>query len=54
VRPVNGDPARTIEAVVLTAERRPPAVTAMLDALREAAAALAADPQSAELGLTAL
>ena len=51
VRPVNGDPARTIEAVVLTAERRPPAVTAMLDALREAAAALAADPQSAELGL---
>jgi len=54
VRPVKGDPARTIEAVVLTAERRPPAVTAMLDALREAAAALAAEPQSVELGLQVL
>jgi molybdate transport repressor ModE-like protein len=52
-RPVAGGPGRIVEAVVPTAERRPPAVTAMLDALRAAAGTLAAEPQSAALGLRA-
>ena len=50
--PIKGDPARTIEAVVLTAERRPPAVTAMLEALREAAHALVADAENRSLDLS--
>src|SRR5829696_8505366 len=47
VRPVAGDPGRTVEVVLPLAERHPPAVTAMLGALREAAAALAATPGAA-------
>jgi molybdate transport repressor ModE-like protein len=51
VRPVAGEPARTVEVVLPVAERRPPAITAMLAALRGAAEALAADPDAASLGL---
>jgi hypothetical protein len=39
--------------VLPRAERRPPAVTAMLTALRSAARDLAAEPQAAALGLRA-
>jgi len=53
VRPVAGDPGRTVEALLLAAERRPPAVTAMLAALHAAADDLAAEPESAALGLRA-
>jgi DNA-binding transcriptional LysR family regulator len=52
VVPVAGEPARTVEVVMLMAERRPPAVTATLAALRAAAGELAASPQAAELGLS--
>jgi molybdate transport repressor ModE-like protein len=38
VRPVAGGPGRTIEAVTVAGARRPPAVTAMLEALQAAAA----------------
>jgi hypothetical protein len=51
VRPVAGEPARTVEVVLPVAERWPPAITAMLAALRGAAEALAADPDAASLGL---
>ena len=51
VRRVAGDPARTVQVVLPVAERRPPAVTATLDALRTAARAVAADGNSAALGL---
>jgi DNA-binding transcriptional LysR family regulator len=51
VRRVAGDPARTVQVVLPVAERRPPAVTATLDALRAAARALAADGDAAALGL---
>jgi molybdate transport repressor ModE-like protein len=53
VRPVAGDPGRTVEVVLPLAERHPPAVTAMLAELREAAAALAATPGAATLGIAA-
>jgi DNA-binding transcriptional LysR family regulator len=53
VRAVAGAPARTVEAVLPRAERRPPAVTAMLTALRNAARDLAAEPEAAALGLRA-
>ena len=39
VRPVTGAPARTIEAVTTAGGRRPPAVDAMVAALKDAAAA---------------
>ena len=52
VLPVAGEPARTVEVVMLTAERRPPAVTATLAALRAAAQELVEAPQAAALGLT--
>ena len=51
VRPVAGRPGRTVEAVLLAADRRPPAVSAMLISLRAAAQDLAAEPESAALGL---
>jgi molybdate transport repressor ModE-like protein len=51
VRRVAGDPARTVQVVLPMAERRPPAVTATLAALRAAAEALAADGDAAALGL---
>jgi molybdate transport repressor ModE-like protein len=51
VRPLAGDPVRTVEVVMSSAERRPPAVLAMLTALREASAALAATPAAAALGI---
>ena len=51
VVPVAGEPARTVEVVLLTAERRPPAVTATLSALRAAASDLVAEPTAAALGL---
>jgi molybdate transport repressor ModE-like protein len=51
VRPVAGEPARTVQVVLPAAERRPPAVTATLAALRAAAEALAADADAAALGL---
>jgi hypothetical protein len=53
VRPLAGDPVRTVEVVMSAAERRPPAVLAMLAALREANAALAATPEAAALGIRA-
>jgi molybdate transport repressor ModE-like protein len=53
VRPLAGDPVRTVEVVMSAAERRPPAVLAMLAALREASAALAATPEAAALGIRA-
>jgi hypothetical protein len=53
VRPVGGDPVRTVEVLMSAAERRPPAVLAMLAALREASAALAATPEAAALGIRA-
>jgi hypothetical protein len=48
---VAGDPARTVEVVLRVADRRPPAVTAMLAALRSAADALAATPAVIALGV---
>jgi molybdate transport repressor ModE-like protein len=51
VRPLAGDPVRTVEVVMSAAERRPPAVLAMLTALRDASAALAATPEAAALGI---
>jgi molybdate transport repressor ModE-like protein len=51
VRTLVGEPARTVEAVLPVADRRPPAVVATLGALRAAAADLAAAPAAAELGL---
>ncbi|HZB76350.1 MAG TPA: hypothetical protein VE526_09025, partial [Solirubrobacteraceae bacterium] len=53
VRPVAGGPGRTVEVVLPLAGRHPPAVAAMLRSLREAAAALAATPGAAALGITA-
>ena len=53
VRTVEGRPGRTVELVLPLAERHPPAVTAMIAALREAAADLAATPEAAALGITA-
>jgi molybdate transport repressor ModE-like protein len=52
VRRLAGDPVRTVEVLMSAAERRPPAVLAMLAALREASAALAATPPAAALGIT--
>jgi DNA-binding transcriptional LysR family regulator len=52
VRAVAGGPGRVVEVVLPIAERRPPAVEAMLHALHEAAAALAATPGAAALGIT--
>jgi molybdate transport repressor ModE-like protein len=51
VVPVAGDPARTVEVVLPAAQRRPPAVTAMLAALRAAADELAERPEAQALGL---
>ena len=51
VLPVAGAPARTVEAVLPVADRRPPAVTATIEALRAAADGVAADPAAATLGL---
>jgi DNA-binding transcriptional LysR family regulator len=51
VLPVAGAPARTVEAVLPVAERRPAAVTATIEALRAAAEDVAADPDAATLGL---
>jgi molybdate transport repressor ModE-like protein len=48
---VAGDPGRTVQAVLPVADRRPPALTATLDALHAAAADLAADPGAQRLGL---
>src|ERR671910_576012 len=53
VRPVAGGPGRTVEVVLPLAGRHPPAVAAMLRSLRDAAAALAATPGAAALGITA-
>jgi molybdate transport repressor ModE-like protein len=53
VRAVAGEPGRTVEVVMPLAERHPPAVVAMLASLTEAAAALAATPGAAALGITA-
>ncbi len=53
VLPVAGAPGRTVEVVLPAAERRPPAVTAAVAALRAAAAELAGEPEARELGLTA-
>jgi DNA-binding transcriptional LysR family regulator len=52
VRTLAGAPGRTVEMVLPAAARRPPAVTAMMQALREAAAALAATPDARALGVT--
>ena len=52
VRPIEGRPGRTVEVVLPLAERRPPAVTAMIGALHTAAAELAARPEAAALGIT--
>ena len=54
VRTVAGEPARMVEVVLPVADRRPPAVTATLAALRAAAGALAAEPAAAALGLSAV
>jgi len=51
IRPLAGDPVRTVEVVMSAAERRPPAVVAMLAALRAASADLAATPEAAALGI---
>jgi molybdate transport repressor ModE-like protein len=53
VRTVAGAPGRTVEIVLPTAERRTPAVGAMIAALRAAADALAATSEAAALGVTA-
>jgi DNA-binding transcriptional LysR family regulator len=53
VRRIEGRPGRTVEVVLPLAARRPPAVTAMIGALRKAAAELAARPEAAALGITA-
>jgi molybdate transport repressor ModE-like protein len=53
VRGVAGAPGRTVEILLPAAERRPPAVAAMIAALRAAAGALAATPEAAALGVTA-
>jgi molybdate transport repressor ModE-like protein len=53
VRPLAGDPMRTVEVVMSAAERRPPAVLAMIAALRAASADLAARPEAAALGIRA-
>jgi len=53
VRPLGGAPGRTVEVVLPVAERRAPAVGAMLAALRAAAGALTATPEAAALGVTA-
>jgi DNA-binding transcriptional LysR family regulator len=53
VRAVAGDPVRTVEVVMSAAERRPPAVLAMIAALRAASADLAARPEAAALGIRA-
>jgi molybdate transport repressor ModE-like protein len=52
VRPVAGRPGRLVEALLPAAARRPPAVDAMLTALRAAADELAAVPEAAALGVT--
>lgn len=52
VRRIEGRPGRTVEVVLPLAERRPPAVTAMIGALRTASAELAARPEAAALGIT--
>jgi DNA-binding transcriptional LysR family regulator len=54
VRTVAGEPARMVEVVLPVANRRPPAVTATLAALRAAAGALAAEPAAVALGLSAV
>ena len=54
VRPVAGDPARTVEVVLPAAERRPPAVTAALLALQGASAELATRADATALGLEAV
>jgi DNA-binding transcriptional LysR family regulator len=54
VRIVAGEPSRTVEVVMPVADRRPPAMTAMLVALRAAAEDLVATPESAALGLRAV
>jgi DNA-binding transcriptional LysR family regulator len=51
VRPVAGRPARTVHVVMPAAERRPPAVAAILAALRAASAALAATREAQALGI---
>jgi molybdate transport repressor ModE-like protein len=51
VRPLAGDPVRTVEVVMSAAPRRPPAVLAMLAALRAASADLAGTPEAAALGI---
>jgi molybdate transport repressor ModE-like protein len=51
VRPVAGGPARTVEVVLPAGERRPPAVTAMVAALRAAGKDLAAGKDAVALGL---
>jgi molybdate transport repressor ModE-like protein len=50
-RPLVGGAGRTVELVLLAAERRPPAVTAMVDAMRAASQALVATPEAVALGL---
>lgn len=52
VRPVAGDPARTVEVVLPAAERRPPAVTTMVAALQATAAELATGEPARGLGLS--
>lgn len=51
VCPLRGNPSRTIEAVLPAAHRRPPAVVAMLEALRAASAELCASARADSLGL---
>ena len=53
VRRVAGEPARTVEVLMRAADRRAPAVTAMLEALRAAAVALATTPEAKALGVVA-
>jgi molybdate transport repressor ModE-like protein len=53
VRRLAGAPGRTVEVVLPAAERRAPAVAAMLRALRAAADELAATPKAAALGVRA-
>jgi molybdate transport repressor ModE-like protein len=53
VRLLAGAPGRVVEVMLPAAERRPPAVAAMLGALHAAARALAATPEAAALGVTA-
>jgi len=52
VRTVAGDPARTVEVVMPAADRRPPAVTAMLAALQAAGEALAGTAEAVALGVS--